>query len=205
MTQDVERVRRAVAARAPVNDRESRAVARTLAELDRLAAPFDEHADPVHLTASAIVVGPRGTLLHRHKRLGIWLQPGGHVDPGEAPEDAAVRETTEETGVATRHPDDGPRLVHVDVHDGGRGHVHLDLRYLLVPAGADDEPDPAPGESPAVRWFDWDEAVAAADPGLVAALRHLRPHGTGQQPTPSPTVVLTRARRSSGGCPIRDG
>lgn len=173
----VVRVRRAVADRAPVDDREARSVARTLAALDRLDHPLDEHADPVHLTASAIVTGPRGTLLHRHKRLGIWLQPGGHIDAGEEPEDAAVRETAEEAGIAARHPAAGPQLVHVDVHDGGRGHTHLDLRYLLL-AGADD-PAPAAGESPAVRWFDWDEAVAAADPGLVAALRHLRPGRAG--------------------------
>jgi len=173
----VARVRRAVATRVPVDDREARSVARTLAELDRLERPLDEQADLVHLTASAIVTGPRGTLLHRHKRLGIWLQPGGHIDPGEEPEDAAVRETAEETGIAARHPDVGPQLVHVDVHDGGRGHTHLDLRYLLL-AGPED-PAPAAGESPAVRWFDWDAAVAAADPGLVAALRHLRPGRAG--------------------------
>lgn len=173
----VVRVRRAVAGRTPVDDREARSVTRTLAEFDRLGQPLDEHADPVHLTASAIVVGPRGTLLHRHKRLGIWLQPGGHIDPGEEPEDAALRETAEETGITARHPEAGPRLVHVDVHDGGRGHTHLDLRYLLL-AGPQD-PAPAAGESPAVRWFDWDAAVAAADPGLVAALRHLRPGRAG--------------------------
>jgi hypothetical protein len=60
----------------------------------------------------------------------------------------------------------------VDVHDGGRGHTHLDLRYLLA---ADGEPAPAPGESPDVAWFGWDEALALADAGLVAALRALRP------------------------------
>lgn len=169
----VERVRRAVAARIPVDAREAASLRRTLAELERLEAPFDEHADRVHLTASAVVVGPRGTLLHRHKRLGIWLQPGGHVDPGEAPEDAAVRETVEETGVAAAHPETGPRLVHVDVHAGGRGHTHLDLRYLLH-AGASD-PLPGPGESRAVRWHTWAEALAAADEGLVGILRALRP------------------------------
>lgn len=169
----VARVRRAVVERTPVDDREARSIARTLVELERLAHPFDEHADLVHLTASAIVVGPRGTLLHRHKRLGIWLQPGGHVDRGEAPEDAAVRETTEETGITGDHPDSGPRMVHIDVHDGGRGHTHLDLRYLLL-ADADD-PAPAADESQAVRWFCWDEAVARADAGLVGALHHLRP------------------------------
>ena len=60
-----------------------------LAELDRLDRPFDRGADPTHVTASAIVVGDRGVVLHRHRRLHRWLQPGGHIDPGETPAEAA--------------------------------------------------------------------------------------------------------------------
>lgn len=140
---------------------------------DRLDEPFSEHADPVHVTASAIVVSARGVLLHLHKRLGIWIQPGGHIDPGELPWDAAVRETREETGLEVRHAAGHPHLVHVDVHQGGRGHLHLDLRYLLVA----DEQDPAPpeGESQQVEWCDWDTAIGRCDAGLAGALVALRP------------------------------
>jgi 8-oxo-dGTP pyrophosphatase MutT (NUDIX family) len=154
---------------------DARAVAsrdRFLAELDRLPRPFDQEADPTHVTASAIVAGPRGTLLHRHKRLGRWLQPGGHIDAGEQPWEAAVRETAEETGLLASHPGDRPRLVNVDVHAAPRGHTHLDLCYLLL---ADGEPTPAPGESMAVAWFTWDEALAIADDVLRGALRACTP------------------------------
>ena len=161
-----------VAGRRPVDGRERRSIARLLAEVRRLAHPCDEHADPTHVTGSAIVVGSRGVVLHRHRRLGLWLQPGGHVDPGETPAEAALREAVEETGLAVHHVAGGPRLVHVDVHPGPRGHTHLDLRYLLE--APDAEPAPPPGESPDVRWFGWDEAVAVADAGLVGALRALR-------------------------------
>jgi 8-oxo-dGTP pyrophosphatase MutT (NUDIX family) len=164
----VERVRAEVAALAPTDPRGRRSRRRVLEELARLDRPFDQHAGPLHATASAIVVGPRGTLLHRHRRLGVWMQPGGHVDPDETPWDAAVRETTEETGVSGSHPAEGPALVHTDVHRGGRGHTHLDLRYLLL--AGDVDPAPGPGESTDVRWFAWDRAVTVADPGLVAAL-----------------------------------
>lgn len=152
----------------PASPRESAAQVRFLAELDQLAAPCDEHAGPIHVTASAIVVGRRGTVLHLHKRLGIWMQPGGHIDAGEAPETAARREATEELGLAVEHPESGPQLIHLDVHDAALGHTHLDLRYLLI--GSDDDPHPPPDESPDARWCSWDEAIAMADAALIDAL-----------------------------------
>ena len=139
-----------------------------MAELGRLSAPCDEHADPTHVTASAVVVGPRGTVLHLHKRLGIWMQPGGHIDAGETPDVAAWREATEELGMVVEHVADGPHLLHLDVHEAALGHTHLDLRYLLI--GEDRDPHPPPGESPEARWFSWDEAMAAADVALIDAL-----------------------------------
>ncbi len=141
-------------------------------DIEALASPFDEHAGPVHVTGSAVVVGRRGTVLHMHKRLHRWLQPGGHVEPGEGPWDAALRESQEETGLDLAHPGGGPRLVHVDVHGAAKGHTHLDLRYLLV--GPDRDPAPPPGESPQARWFGWDEADAVADEALLGALRAAR-------------------------------
>ena len=121
----------------PASPREAAAQARFLTELAGLGAPCDEHAGPTHVTASGIVVGRRGTVLHRHKKLGIWMQPGGHIDPGETPEEAALREATEELGLSIAHPSTGPRLLHVDVHEAAAGHTHLDLRDLLL--GADDD------------------------------------------------------------------
>lgn len=148
--------------------REQVSLSRIRAELDRLDQPLDEHADPVHVTGSAIVVSARGILLHRHKRLGLWLQPGGHVDPGEAPWDAALREAGEETGIVGRHCCEPPSVVHVDVHPGGRGHIHLDLRYLLT--SAPEDPAPADDESQDVEWFSLPRARRLADPGLADVL-----------------------------------
>ena len=132
-------VRAAVWARRPVDGREARSRHRILVALGRLPRPFDQEADPTHVTGSSLILGPRGVLLHRHKRLGLWLQPGGHLEPGETPWDAARRESSEETGLRLEWPAAGasgaPPLAHVDVHDGGRGHTHLDLRYLLAVRG----------------------------------------------------------------------
>lgn len=170
-----EEVREAVRARVPVDDRERQSIARFLDEFDRLDHPWDEDAQPVHVTGSAIIVGRRGVILHKHRIIGLWIQPGGHIDPGETPWEAAVREAAEETGLPVRlAPFDGevPPIAHVDVHPGPRGHTHLDLRYLLE----SDDVDPAPpeGESPDVYWFDWDDAIDLADLGLRGALIALR-------------------------------
>jgi 8-oxo-dGTP pyrophosphatase MutT (NUDIX family) len=161
-------VRALVTDHQPGSPREVEAKARFLAELDHLADPFDEHADPVHVTASAIVVGSRGTVLHLHKRLARWMQPGGHIDPGEEPPEAARREAVEELGLEVVHPSGGPRLIHLDVHEAALGHTHLDLRYLLF--GSADDPHPPPGESPEARWVGWEEASAMADDALAPAL-----------------------------------
>lgn len=167
-----EEVRTLVERHRPRDARERAAKSRFLAELARLRRPFDRGADPVHVTASAVVVGSRGTVLHRHRRLGRWLQPGGHLDPGESAPQGAVRETLEETGLEVAHPGGRPYLLHVDVHPGSDDHVHLDLRFLLI--APDRDPRPASGESPDVRWFTWEEAETIADDALVGALRAAR-------------------------------
>ena len=49
--------------------------------------PFDRHEyTPGHFTASAFVIHPKGdrVLMIHHGKIGIWVQPGGHVDPDDA-------------------------------------------------------------------------------------------------------------------------
>lgn len=174
MTALLDAVRADVVARVPVDGREARSRHRMLVALGRLERPFDRDADPTHVTGSAVVVGPTGVLLHLHKRLGMWLQPGGHLEPGETPWAAARREAAEETGLTFAPWPATPPLIHLDVHSGGRGHTHLDLRYLLSVAG-DDTPRPPAGESQEVRWFAWADAVQLADPGLAGFLEKEAP------------------------------
>ncbi|MEZ5218400.1 MAG: GNAT family N-acetyltransferase [Ilumatobacteraceae bacterium] len=184
-------LRRAVLALDPIDDRAARSAREFVDAMDRLDSPFSEDADPTHVTGSAVVVGPRGVVLHRHKRLGIWLQPGGHVDPGETPAQAALRESHEETGLPVSFYGGLPVLFHVDVHPGPRGHTHLDTRYLVM--APDVDPSPPMGESPDCRWFGWDEAVAVADEGLAGALHALRP---------DPARVSFRVATASDAVPI---
>ena len=92
---DTDELREAISAITPVDEREATSIAATLERLDWSVDLFDEEADPHHLTASAFVVSRRGVILHLHRKLSIWVQTGGHVDAGESPAAAALRETVE--------------------------------------------------------------------------------------------------------------
>ena len=153
-----------------VNEREAASITATLDRLTWPGDPFDESSNDHHVTASAFVLSSRGVILHRHRRLHIWVQPGGHVDPGESPDDAAIRETKEETGLDAVHTEP-PTLFHVDLHPGPRGHTHYDLRYVLLARPLD--PTPPAEESPDVHWFDFAHARARCEMPMVAALEKL--------------------------------
>jgi 8-oxo-dGTP pyrophosphatase MutT (NUDIX family) len=161
-----------MARRAPIDEREATSLARFRTELEGLVEPCSETVDTTHVTSSVIVVGPRGVVLHKHKRLGIWLQPGGHIDDGESPGDAALRECFEETGLRADHFSGRPELIHVDAHVGPRGHYHLDLRFLL--AAPDDDPSPPEGESPDARWWSFEELRSHHEPGVTGVIDALR-------------------------------
>lgn len=55
--------------------------------------------EKIDFTASVYVVRDGKVLLHKHKKLGIWLPPGGHIELDEDPNQTAVREVAEETGL----------------------------------------------------------------------------------------------------------
>lgn len=111
--------------------------------LDLAAAadlPFSRYEyTPGHFTASGFVVHPEGDrmLLIHHGRLGIWVQPGGHVEPDDTTVlGAAMREIAEETGITDVVPV-SPGLADIDIHvfpetsDQPR-HLHFDLRFAVV-------------------------------------------------------------------------
>jgi 8-oxo-dGTP diphosphatase len=52
-----------------------------------------------HFTASAIIINEGKVLLVYHKKLNVWLYPGGHIEENETPDETVVREVIEETGL----------------------------------------------------------------------------------------------------------
>ncbi|MFD9098776.1 NUDIX hydrolase [Streptomyces collinus] len=126
-----------------------------------------------HITASALVIDPeRGrVLLTLHRKLRMWLQMGGHCEPSDATlADAALREGTEESGVAglTLLPG-GP--VRLDRHHTPCA-WHLDVQYAaLAPSGA---VETISDESLDLRWFAYDEVAGVADASVVRLVEAAR-------------------------------
>ena len=116
----------------------------------RFLAFVDAHPDclqrscvPGHVTASAWILDAdhQRALLTHHRKLGKWLQLGGHVDGATDVPGACLREAQEESGM-TRFAfwpgEEGARVpLDLDVHEiPARGdepaHLHWDVRFLLV-------------------------------------------------------------------------
>ena len=51
------------------------------------------------LTVGAYIIHEGKLLLLKHRKLGLWLPPGGHIDPDETPDEATLREVKEETSL----------------------------------------------------------------------------------------------------------
>ncbi|MER5739050.1 NUDIX domain-containing protein [Streptomyces sp. NPDC002262] len=142
--------------------------------LEHLAAHPDGMYKPCgagHLTSSALVIDPaRGrVLLTLHKKLGMWLQMGGHCEEGDPTvEAAALREAAEESGITglTLLPG-GP--VRLDRHPiPAPCHWHLDVQYAaLAPADAVAQ---ISEESLDLRWYAYDEVAGVADTSVVRLL-----------------------------------
>ena len=137
--------------------------------MDQFPDPFARDGQLMHITASAIVLSSRGVLLHKHRREGKWLQPGGHVDAVEAPSAAAERETLEETGIRASGRATGSGVLGLSIHQTAAEHTHFDICYLLFSGG--EPPRPPEGESQEVAWFPLDEALRLADSALQGAIR----------------------------------
>lgn len=94
--------------------------------------------DPGHFTASAFVLSPdrRRLLLIFHRKLKMWLQPGGHIEPTDRDlVEAARREVKEETGLDEVSLEDP--MFDIDVHripafGESPAHLHHDVRCVMV-------------------------------------------------------------------------
>src|SRR3712207_6739428 len=99
-----------------------------------------------HFTVAVFVVWEGKVLLHFHRKLEMWLPPGGHIERDELPDQAAVREVLEETGLRVelvgekREDIADPVQLHrpagVQLENIGLGHQHIDLIYFAKAPGS---------------------------------------------------------------------
>lgn len=149
------------------------------------------HTEPGQhdFTVSAYIINPakRSVLLHRHKLLGIWVQPGGHIELEENPWEALTHELLEETGyditslkvlqpsmqfeglVETVHPT--PLVYRTHHFPSIQGnHLHTDAAYGFIASG---DPTSPVGESESheLQWFTSEELKALTEDSVVADTR----------------------------------
>ncbi|KKK06708.1 NUDIX hydrolase [Micromonospora sp. HK10] len=123
---------------------------------------------PGHVTASALVLDATGerVLLCLHGRFHQWVQLGGHCEPGDPTlVAAALREATEESGIAGLVID--PEPIDVDIHPVScqGGSLHYDVRFaVFAPAGAAER---VSAESAALGWFPPDRLPEPLADGTV--------------------------------------
>lgn len=102
-----------------------------------------------HFTVSGFVVDGDRTLLHWHRKLQIWLPPGGHIDPDEDPVEATLREVLEETGITGAIVPTAEQFAFTNVSglppplsiivadvpatEREEAHQHIDLAYVVRP------------------------------------------------------------------------
>ena len=126
-----------------------------------------------HITASCLVIKGSKALLIFHPYIKEWLQPGGHIDDGELPIEAAIREVYEETGILCEPTESRLDPIDIDLHEipanpkkGEGAHLHIDLLFVLQVIEERDSP-----EDIQKAWVPFDQITS---PRIKRALQKLQ-------------------------------
>ena len=148
---------------------------------------FERSHTAGHITGSAWLLNAEGNkaLLTLHRKLKLWVQPGGHADGDENILRVALREAQEESGISGIRAL-SPEIYDVDIHTipahaptNTPEHLHYDIRYLLQ---APHEEYAISDESDALDWVRPGELhrLTPAVDDAVLRLAALRPEAANQ-------------------------
>jgi len=125
----------------------------------RSSDPYARATKAGHITASGLVIKDEKVLLIFHPYIKQWFQPGGHIDDGESPIEAAIREVYEETGCICELDFENQDPIDIDIHEipenlkkGEGAHLHIDLLYRLKVLRYEQSV-----EDIKFRWFSFDD------------------------------------------------
>lgn len=142
--------------------------------LDSSAEVFHRHHPPGHFTGSAWLVSADGerVLLTHHRKLGRWLQLGGHADGDSDLARVALREAEEESGLFGLQVE--PPIFDLDRHwiparGEEPGHWHYDVRFVV--RATSDERFALSEESLALAWQPVEALLA--DPATDGSLQRM--------------------------------
>jgi 8-oxo-dGTP pyrophosphatase MutT (NUDIX family) len=181
---NLELARRRLGDYRPLDARETGFRERLLKLLELPAPTSRRQFDPGHLTASAFVLSPErdAVLLILHKKLGIWVQPGGHIEPDDASiEAAARRELAEEVGLVLPEGAEA-EIFDLDIHaiparKDEPEHEHFDVRFCFVARTRDFS---ASDEVVEARWVRLSQIEQTTrDESVLRAVRKLEGGGRG--------------------------
>jgi len=132
-------------------------------EILKSSNPFSRKNSQGHITASGLVINDDKVLLIFHPYIKRWLQPGGHIDEGETPINAAIREVYEETGLVCTLASNEQDPIDIDIHlipsnpkKGEGEHLHIDLLFQLKVEKQD-----VPMEEIQFNWVPFDQVTCA--------------------------------------------
>lgn len=128
---------------------------------------------PMHLVSYFCVLAPGKVLLGDHRSSGLWLPPGGHVEPEEHPRETVARECLEELGCSLPLLRDHALFLTVTETKGPDHTRHHDVSlWYAVQMQADVLPDFDQGEYLAMRWFACNDLPSGRmEPNLPRFLR----------------------------------
>ena len=150
----------------PLDATEAAHLAATLHFLETCNSnPLSRDTPEGHMTASCVAIHPHQPwmVILWHKKIGRWVQPGGHVEDSDASvADASLRELSEETGASVTDIQTFLGIIDVDIHPIPAHkyqpeHLHSDVRFGFVMSE-----NWEPGED--TQWMPAADVIAKLDP-----------------------------------------